>query len=158
MFEAKIEFSINSQFLTAYYLYHVHYQVCKRNAISCFHSRHACGMPLLFHNTEVHPLFVASPCQRLDIYFLGRPSFLLGEYNLVFFITYPLRHKTYTKPLYFHKSKRNISYSQRTQQKNQPGSSSPLSKCQSKPYEVSLFVPQTGYVPEYAILAQQRNI
>ena len=112
-------------------------------------------MPLLFHNTEVHPLFVASPCQRLDIYFLGRPSFLLGEYNLVFFITYPLRHKTYTKPLYVHKSKRNIAYSQRTQQKNQPGSSSPLSKCQSKPYEVSLFVPQTGYVPEYAILAQQ---
>lgn len=104
------------------------------------------------------PTIRRMPCQRLDIYFLGRPSFLLGEYNLVFFITYPLRHKTYTKPLYFHKSKRNISYSQRTQQKNQPGSSSPLSKCQSKPYEVSLFVPQTGYVPEYAILAQQRNI
>lgn len=74
-------------------------------------------MPLFLHNTEVHPLFVASPCQRFDIYFLGQPSFLLGEYNLVFFIIYPLRHKTYTKPLYFHKSKRNISYSQRTQQK-----------------------------------------
>ena len=85
-------------------------------------------MPLLFHNTEVHPLFVASPCQRLDIYFLGRPSFLLGEYNLVFFITYPLRHKTYTKPLYFHKVKETFHIPKEPNKKISPD---PQAHCQN---------------------------